>query len=171
MSNFNMSILDEKKLTLLDKYMDGFDDKEHNIITILHYAQDIFDYLPKELQLYIARKIGIPASKVNGIVSFYSFFNENPTGKYVANVCMGTACFVKHSQDILDEFNKILKLDENGMSADKLFSINSIRCLGACGIGPVVKINDKIFGHVKKEDVAGIIKSYRDKEGLWESKI
>lgn len=164
MAKFNLSVLDKKKLKELDEYIDNIENKELNIITILHKAQDIFNYLPKELQLYIARKLEIPASKVNGIVSFYSFFNEDPIGKYVISVCMGTACFVKKSQQILDEVNRVLKPDSYGMSEDNLFSVISVRCIGACGIGPVIKVNDKIYGHVEVKDVAAIIQFYRDKE-------
>lgn len=164
MAKFNLSVLDKKKLKELDEYIDSIENKELNIISILHRAQDIFNYLPKELQLYIARKLDVPASKVNGIVSFYSFFNEDPIGKYVISVCMGTACFVKKSQQILDEVNRVLKPDSYGMSEDKLFSVISVRCIGACGIGPVIKVNDKIYGHLEVKDVETIIQSYRDKE-------
>lgn len=153
--------LDSKLLETLDLYMDQFEDKSNNIISILHYAQGLFGYLPKELQLYIARKAHMSTAKINGIVTFYSFFREEKVGKYLVDVCMGTACFVKQSEEIFQEFKKVLEVDSNGLSKDGLFNLNSIRCIGACGIGPVVKINDEIFGHIQKDQVKGIVDRFR----------
>lgn len=169
MPDLDMSILEKKKLDMLDAYIDTFEDKQLNIITILHYAQSVFEYLPKELQLHIARKIDMPAVKINGIVSFYSFFSEKQVTKYIVDVCRGTACFVKGSQSLYDIFSEKLKINEEGISEDGLFTLNSIRCLGACGLGPVVKINDKIFSHVTNDMVDDIIVEYREKEKADES--
>ena len=164
MPELDMSILEKKKLDMLDAYIDTFENKQLNIITILHYAQSVFEYLPKELQLHIARKINMPAVKINGIVSFYSFFSEKPVTKYTVDVCRGTACFVKGAQTLYDIFSQKLNIDEEGISEDGLFSLNSIRCLGACGLGPIVKVNDEIFSHVTNEMVDEIILEYREKE-------
>lgn len=153
--------LDEALLKSLKDYIDTFDDKENNIISILHYAQDIFGYLPKELQIYIARLTDLPASRINGIVTFYSFFSEKKVGAFKVDVCLGTACFVDDSKTLLDAFKDQLKVDEDGLSQDGLFNVNSIRCLGACGIGPVVRVNGKIYGHVKPQDIKEIIKVHR----------
>lgn len=153
--------LDNALLKSLKDYIDTFENKENNIISILHYAQDIFGYLPPELQVYIARLTNLPASRINGIVTFYSFFNERKMGKFKVDVCLGTACFVKGSQEIMDAFRQELKVDLDGLSEDGLFNVNSIRCVGACGIGPVVRVNNKIYGHVKAEDVKEIIETHR----------
>ena len=153
--------LDEKLLTDLDEFMDQYADKANNIISILHYAQEIFGYLPAELQLYIARKADMPTVKINGIVTFYSYFREKKACKYLVDICMGTACFVKEAQAVYDEFKRQLETNSENISKDGLFSLNSIRCLGACGIGPVVRINDEIFGQVKVEQVKGIIERFR----------
>lgn len=157
---FDMESLDAGKLRSISDYISSIEDKKGDIIKILHYAQEVYGYLPKELQLSIAAMVDLPASKINGIVTFYSFFNEKKMGQYAVSVCMGTACYVKKSQEVLDEFSRILQIDEDGLSKDGLFSLNSVRCIGACGLGPVVKVNDKIFGHVKKEMVKGIIEQY-----------
>lgn len=150
----------------LDAFIDGCTDPKEDIIRILHEAQSIFGYLPKEVQLHVARNSGLPAAKINGIVTFYSFFSEKPSGKYRINICMGTACFVKGSAAVLKELKDQLKVDEDGMSADGLFSLREVRCLGACGLAPVLTVNDAIHGHVKPEDIAGLLKQYREEKVL-----
>jgi len=161
-SKFNMEILDSCKLRELDVFIEAEDNPQGRIIHILHEAQKLFSYLPQELQLYIARKTGLPAAKINGIVSFYSFFSQEPSGKYIISVCMGTACFVKGADAVFQAFRDELQLEEGQKtSADGLFSLRDVRCIGACGLAPVVTINNRIFGHVKKDDVKGIIEEYR----------
>lgn len=159
---FQMEILNPDLLEQLDRFIEQTANPKEGIISILHYAQSLFGYLPKELQLYIARKTDLPTAKVNGIVSFYSFFREEPSGKYTISVCMGTACFVRGAGDVLEAFRKELQPDRTTkMTQDGLFSLVDVRCIGACGLAPVVRINDKIFGHVKVEDVPRIIEQYR----------
>ncbi len=160
--DFNMEILDPEKLLELDAFIDADPDPKGRIINILHKAQSLFSYLPKELQLYVARKVDLPAAKVNGIVSFYSFFSQEPSGKYGVSVCMGTACFVKGSDVILNAFRKELNLvEKQKVTEDGIFSLRDVRCIGACGLAPVVTINDKIYGHVKEEDVKQILADYK----------
>lgn len=160
--NFNMEILDPEKLRELDAFIDADPDPQGRIINILHKAQNLFSYLPKELQLHVARKVNLPAAKVNGIVSFYSFFTQEKGGKFGISVCMGTACFVKGSEAVLKAFKKELNLvDKQKVTADGLFSIRDVRCIGACGLAPVVTVNDKIYGHVKEEDVKQILADYK----------
>lgn len=153
--------LDSKKLKKLEEYIDGIEEKEGALINILHEAQDIFGYLPKDLQLFIARKCNIPASKVFGVVTFYSYFTMEPRGQHVINICMGTACFVKGAEKILEEFKKILEIKEGNISKDGMFTVNTLRCVGACGLAPVVMVDGKVYGRVKVEDVEDIIKEYR----------
>ncbi len=160
---FNMQLLEEDKLRELDAFIESFEKPESNIISILHRAQTIFKYLPPELQYYVAQKIGMSTAKINGIVSFYSFFIEEPTGEYNVSVCMGTACFVRGADKVLDEFKKEFKLDgKKPMTDDGLFSLSDIRCVGACGLAPVVKVNEKIWGHIEAKDVMNIIEFYRE---------
>lgn len=155
-----LTFIEDELVSKLDSFIEQFEDKPNNIISILHYAQELCGYLPPELQTYIAESVGMPTAKINGIVSFYSFFNENKMGKYTVDVCMGTACFVKESAAVLKEFKTLLEVNLDGLSKDGVFNVNSIRCVGACGIGPVVRVNKEIYGHVKKEDVKGIIEKY-----------
>lgn len=162
---FNMESLDQGKLRELDAYIEAQSDPKGRIINILHKAQSLFSYLPKELQLYVARKTGLSAAKVNGIVSFYTFFSQEPSGKYCISVCMGTACFVKGSEAVLKAFRDELKLEgKKKVTEDGLFSLRDVRCIGACSLAPAVTINNKVFSHVKAEDIKDIIEGYRAKD-------
>lgn len=158
--------LDQEKLKKLEKYIDELEVKEGELINILHEAQDIFGYLPEELQLFISRKLGISAAKVFGVVTFYSFFTMEPKGKHVISVCMGTACFVKGADKILNEFRKSLDIKEGSTTKDGMFTIDTLRCVGACGLAPVVIVDGKVFGRVKVEDVKNIIKQYTAENAL-----
>ncbi len=156
--------LDSKKLQSLEAYIDGIEEKEGCLINVLHEAQNIFGYLPAELQLFISRKLGFTAAKVFGVTTFYSFFTMEPRGKHVINVCMGTACFVRGVGKILEEFKNQLKIQDDNISEDGLFTIDTLRCVGACGLAPVVTVDGKVYGKVKVEDVEKIIKEYREGE-------
>ncbi len=162
--------LDQEKLKKLEDHIDSLEVKEGELINILHEAQDIFGYLPEELQLFISRKLGISAAKVFGVATFYSFFTMEPKGKHVISVCMGTACFVKGAEKILEEFRKRLGIKEGGSTEDGLFTIDTLRCVGACGLAPVVIVDGKVFGRVKVEDVDNIIKEYSTENTLVGSK-
>ncbi len=150
--------------TQLDEFIDSLETKKGALIEVLHHAQGIFGYLPKEVQLHIAKKLDLPPSKVYGVVSFYSYFTAEPVGKYKINVCLGTVCFVKGADKILAEFEKQLGIKSGGTTEDLLFSLEGLRCVGACGLAPVVVVNGKVFGHVKPEQVSSIIDYYNDME-------
>lgn len=157
------SLIEPDVLREVDRIIDSYDDPAGKIMMILSKVQKVNGYLPPALQLYIARRIGIPAAKINGIVSFYALFIEEPEGKYNVSVCLGTACFVKGSAEILAEVRRELGMtDGRKISEDGLFSISEVRCVGACGLAPVMRVNDKIYGHVKPEDVKGILDHYRE---------
>lgn len=149
-----------KKIAELDEFIDSLPSLTGKLIVVLHKAQDIIGYLPQEVQNHIARKLNVPSAKVYGVVTFYSFFNTKPKGKYQISVCMGTACFVRGSQDILDEFEKLLKIKSGETSEDKMFSLDSLRCVGACGLAPVVMVNGKAYGRITVKDVDAIVEEY-----------
>ena len=130
------------------------------LIAILHRAQHIFGYLPMEVQQFIADKLGINVSKVYGVVTFYSFFTMVPKGKYVINICLGTACFVRGSDILLAKVEEILKIKNGETTPDGKFTVTSLRCVGACGLAPVMQINGKTYGNLKPEDVEGILAQY-----------
>jgi len=145
----------------LEAYITSLEDPKGSLIHVLHKAQHLFGYLPMEVQLFVARKLGISGAEVFGVVSFYSYFTTVPQGKHIINVCMGTACFVKGSDKILDKFKEQLGVGTGDTTADKLFTLKDVRCLGACGLAPIILVDEKVYGHVKADDVAGILNSYR----------
>lgn len=137
--------------------------KEHDnqpgeLINILHKAQEYFGYLPAEVQQVIARQLNIPVSKIYGVVTFYSFFSMTPKGEHPVSVCMGTACYVRGAEKVLDEFKRVLNINVGETTADGKFSLSSLRCVGACGLAPVVLIEEKVYGRVVPGDVEKIIK-------------
>lgn len=159
--NLNISELDPAKLAELDKHIATYSQPEGSLINILHKAQHLFGYIPTNLQLYIARKLGIGAAKVNGVVSFYSYFSQEKTGKNIISVCLGTACYVKGAEQILQKFLDELDVEKNQITKDELFTVRDVRCIGACGLAPVVTIGDKVYGHVERNAVKDIIKEFR----------
>lgn len=148
----------------LEEYISTFEDKKSSLIIILHKAQEIFGYIPKEVQEFIADKIEVPVSKVYGVVSFYNFFSMEPKGKYPISVCTGTACYVRGAEKILEALQKELGLKLGGVTEDGLFSLDSLRCVGACGLAPVMLVGKDVHGKVKPEDVKKIIENYKSLE-------
>lgn len=152
--------LAKEKYQELEEFINTLPDKESALIEVLHKAQNIFGYLPKEVQLFIGEKMDIPASKIFGVITFYSYFTTEPRGEYVINICMGTACFVRGSAKVLSEFEKELGINMGETTDDGKFTIEVLRCVGACGLAPVVTINDRVYGHVVPEDVKKILSEY-----------
>lgn len=150
----------------LDTYMDGLKIEPKNprrkdsLIMTLHRAQHIFGYLPEEVQVHIARRYSVSHADVSGVISFYNFFTTTPKGKTQISVCMGTACYVNGAEKVLNEFERVLGIKSGEVTEDGKFSIDSLRCVGACGLAPVVTINERVFGKVKVGDVQNIIEQY-----------
>ena len=135
--------------------------QEGATIPVLHKAQEIYGYLPIEVQQMISEGLDVPLAEIYGIVTFYAQFSLNPKGKYQIGVCLGTACYVKGSGDILEKCKSILGIDVGECTPDGLFSIDATRCIGACGLAPVMTINDDVYGRITADDVADIIKKYQ----------
>lgn len=148
----------------LENYILTLEDKKSSLIIILHKAQEIFGYIPEEVQEFVAEKIEVPVSKVYGVVSFYNFFSMEPKGKYPISVCTGTACYVRGAEKILEALQKELGLKLGGVTEDGLFSLDSLRCVGACGLAPVMLVGKDVHGKVKPEDVKKIIENYKNLE-------
>lgn len=156
----NKKLFDE-----LDSLIDNLPETDESaLIYVLKEAQGIFGYLPKEVQLHIAGKLGVSPAKVYGVVSFYSYFSTNPVGEHKISVCLGTACFVKGSKDVLAELEKQLEIKAGETTKDLKFTIECLRCVGACGLAPVVVIDGKVYSRVTPEDVTSIINEYRELE-------
>ena len=152
---------DVKKYNELEAYINELEAKPSELIAILHRAQHIFGYLPKEVQEFVAEKLNINVSKVYGVVTFYSFFTMEKKGKYVINVCLGTACFVRGADKILKEFESKLGIKNGETTEDGLFTLSSLRCVGACGLAPVVQVNGKTYGNATIDTVKEILEEYR----------
>lgn len=153
--------INEEKFVKLDRIIEEHKAERGGLIPVLHKAQDLFGYLPYEVQARIADGLGIPVAKVYGVVTFYSQFSLKKMGRYKINVCMGTACYVKGAADIMHRFQEKLSITVGECTPDGLFSLESCRCVGACGLAPVVTVNDEVYGRLAPEDVDGIIEEYR----------
>jgi NADH:ubiquinone oxidoreductase subunit E len=136
--------------------------RKGDLISILHKAQHIFGYLPKELQIWVAKRLNIQHSEVSGVISFYNYFTTTPKGKYNVAICLGTACFVQGADKVLEEFEKQLGIKGGEVTEDMKFSIDVVRCIGACGLAPVLTIGEKVYGKVSHTDVAKILEDYKD---------
>ncbi len=135
-------------------------DDKSLLMHVMQKAQEIYDYLPIEVQKMIAEGMGVPLQKVYGVSTFYAQFALSPKGKYNVSVCLGTACYVKGSQQILDEIEKILGIGEGECTPDLKFSIEACRCIGACGLAPVFTVNDDVYGRVTPDQVKDILAKY-----------
>lgn len=140
----------------------SFDNESGELINVLHKCQSTFGYLPAEVQEVIAEGLNVSLAKVYGVVTFYSFFTMVPKGKYPISICTGTACYVRGAEKVLDEFKKELEIAVGETSGDGKFSIACLRCVGACGLAPVVMVGDKTYGRVSPEMVKDIIAEYEE---------
>jgi len=134
--------------------------RKDTLIQTLHKAQEIFGYLPDVVQIFIAKRYGISHAEVSGVVSFYNYFTTTPKGKIQVNVCLGTACYVNGADKVLTEFEQVLGIKAGQVTEDGKFSIECLRCVGACGLAPVVTINHKVYGKVKPGKVRDILEDF-----------
>ncbi len=148
---------EEQLMSVIAQYKD----QSGALIPVLHKAQEIYGYLPIEVQTMIADGLSVPLAEVYGVVTFYTQFSLNPKGEYKIGVCLGTACYVKGSGDILDKFKELLKIDVDGCTSDGKFSLEATRCIGACGLAPVFTINEDVYGRITADDVPGILAKYQ----------
>jgi len=140
---------------------DSFGNQVGELINVLHQTQSTFGYLPAEVQEVTAEKLEMSAAKVYGVVTFYSFFTMTPKGKHPISICTGTACYVRGAETVLNEFKKQLEIEVGETDVNGLFSLSCLRCVGACGLAPVVLVGDKTFGRVAPDDVKEIIAEYK----------
>ena len=134
------------------------------LMMILSDIQNEYGYIPLEVQEIVSQKTGISVAEIYGVVTFYSFFSLVPKGKYIIGCCLGTACYVKGAQQVIDKFSEILGVKPGQMTEDGLFTIDALRCIGACGLAPAVSVNGKVYPKVTVDMVQGIIDEYRAKE-------
>jgi len=154
--------LSENTIQLIKDISTEFENKESELINVLHKVQGKFGYLPAEVQEVIAKELKMGVAKVYGVVTFYSFFTMIPQGEFPISICMGTACYVRGAEQVLAEFKRQLKVEVGESTDDGKFSINCLRCVGACGLAPVVTVGEKVFGRVAPNQVKKIIAEYRE---------
>jgi len=152
--------------SLLDPFLEQFKGTESksNLIAILQHAQDIYGYLPTELLVYIALKIGIKPAKIMSVVSFYTQFRTKPIGKNLILLCQGTACHVNGSVAIEETIKKTLGVEEGDISSDGLFTYNNVACIGCCSLAPVMMIGDKTYGRLTKDSTVKILRDIAEQE-------
>ena len=160
-----MAHLSATAVKQIEEIIARYENEKTPLMMILSDIQHEYGYIPLEVQELISEKTGIPVAEIYGVVTFYSFFSLEPKGKYVIGVCLGTACYVKGSQQVLDKFSEILGIKAGETTADGLFTLDALRCIGACGIAPAITINGKVYPKVSVGDVPGIIKEYREMGG------
>ncbi|MDF1570937.1 MAG: NAD(P)H-dependent oxidoreductase subunit E [Bacteroidales bacterium] len=152
--------LRKDQIEKIHSFCDAFNNAHGELINVLHKTQSEFGYLPAEVQEVIADRMGLPVAKVFGVVTFYSFFTMIPKGEFPISICTGTACYVRGAENVLAEFKKQLNIEVGETSADGKFSLSCLRCVGACGLAPVVLVGDKTYGRVAPDDVKEIISEY-----------
>ena len=150
---------DEKSKKLLE-VINAEKNTPGSLIHILHEAQEIYGYLPLEVQQVISKETGIPLAEIYGVVTFYAQFSLKPKGQYKISVCLGTACYVKGADKVLDRIKSELNMEVGDCTEDGKFSLDACRCIGACGLAPVITINDDVYGRLVEDEVPGILAKY-----------
>ena len=151
------TMTEEEKYNLLKTVILDYERKESNLIQILHMAQAIFGFLPVEVQHFIANQMELSVSKINSVLTFYSFFSTQPKGKYTVSICLGTACYVRGGKEVLNKLRSVLGIDVGATTEDKVFSLSVMRCIGACGLAPAMTINKKVYKQVNPNKIPLIL--------------
>ena len=159
-----MPKINESATKRIEEICDSYSKEKTPLIMILSDIQKEFGYVPIEVQEIVSKKTGISVAEIYGVVTFYSFFSLTPKGKYVIGCCLGTACYVKGGQQIINQFQEILGINPGETTEDGMFTIDALRCIGACAAAPAVSINGKVYARVDVKDVPGMIAECRAKE-------
>ncbi len=154
--------LAENTIEIIRDICSEFNNSEGELINVLHKVQHKLGYLPAEVQEVIAKELKVSVAKVYGVVTFYSFFTMIPMGEFPISICMGTACYVRGAEQVLSEFKRQLKVEVGESTGDGKFSLNCLRCVGACGLAPVVMVGEKVYGRVAPTQVKKIIAEYSE---------
>ena len=155
-----MEALQSCQIDKIKEICRSFNNAEGELINVLHKTQETFGYLPESVQRLIAAELNISAAQVYGVVSFYTFFTMKPKGKYPISICLGTACYVRGAEDVVDEFKKVLDIKVGEVTPDGKFSLDCLRCVGACGLAPVVLIGEKVYGRLEANQVKELLAQY-----------
>jgi NADH:ubiquinone oxidoreductase subunit E len=159
-----MEKLSKHSITRINEIIDKYNNEKTPLMIILEEIQSEFGYVSLPVQELVASKLNLSLSEVYGVVSFYSFFSLVPKGKYIIGICLGTACYIKGSNDVVEKFCSLLDIKPGQTTKDGLFTIDTLRCIGACGIAPALSINSQVYPKVSLNDIQGIINSYKERE-------
>ena len=151
---------DKAKYKLIGEIIEKHKDKEGSLIQVLHAAQNIYGYLPLELQMFIAQAMDKPLSEVSGVITFYSFFSTKPRGKHTIRICLGTACYVRGGKKLVEKLEDLLKISVGDTTPDLKFTFEIARCIGACGLAPAMMIDDTVYKQVNPDKLASILAKY-----------
>lgn len=151
----------DERVQKLNEIIEKYKSVRGALIPVLHEAQELYGYLPMDVQKKISEGLNIPLTEIYGVVTFYTQFSLKPKGKFKINVCMGTACYVKGSGIILDKLKEKLGINVGDCTEDGKFSLDACRCIGACGLAPVITINEDVHGRLNPDDIEGIINKYK----------
>ncbi len=160
-----MANLNEAAVKQINEICDRYANERTPLMMILSDIQKEYGYIPLEVQELVSERTNVSVAEIYGVVTFYSFFSMEPKGKYVIGVCLGTACYVKGAQQVIDKFSELLGIKAGETTADGMFTIDALRCIGACGIAPAVTINGKVYPKVSVSAVKGIIEEYKAQGG------
>jgi NADH-quinone oxidoreductase subunit E/NADP-reducing hydrogenase subunit HndA len=161
-----MAKLSESAVQKILEICGRYKDEKTPLMMILSDIQNEYGYIPLEVQELVSQQTGISVAEIYGVVTFYSFFSLTPKGKYVIGCCLGTACYVKGAQNIIDKFSDLLKIKPGQTTEDGLFTLDALRCIGACGIAPAVSINGNVYPKMTVDAVPSVIAEYKAKEGI-----
>jgi NADH:ubiquinone oxidoreductase subunit E len=161
-TTFQVDQVDEQLLVQFTEMLEPYRDKPGSLIPALQAAQNVFGYIPKPAMNLISQTLDEPLSRVLGVVTFYSFFSTVPRGKYVIRVCLGTACYVRGGKEVVESLQTALEVDVGQTTADRLFTLEVARCFGACGLAPILMVNDDVHPHVKPVEIDNLLAQYRN---------
>ena len=159
-----MAHLQAAAVKKINEICDRYANEKTPLMMILSDIQKEYGYIPLEVQEIVSARTGVSVAEIYGVVTFYSFFSLTPKGKYVIGVCLGTACYVKGAQQVLDKFSELLGIKPGETSADGLFTLDALRCIGACGIAPAVTINGKVYPKLSVDAVPKVVNEYKEME-------
>ena len=145
----------------LKAFIEEWKEKPGNLIVVLHQVQQTYGYIPREVAIEVSELLNVPLAKIYGVVTFYNFFKLQKAGKYIIQVCLGTACYLRGGDDLMKTLERELGIGVNGTTPDGLFSVEAVRCLGCCGLAPVIVVNGEVHGKLETKDIPGIIEKYR----------
>jgi len=151
-------------ISIIEPIIKRWRGKDGNLIMILHEIQDHYGYVPRSVSLYISSLLNIPLARIYEVITFYNYFKLEAPGKHKISVCMGTACYLRGAQQILDEVKTVLQIEEGCTTKDGMFTLDMVRCLGCCGLAPVMMIDGHIYGKVKKNEITEILSKYNKEQ-------